>query len=115
MGLCIFIDSIIEPRAAIYLQLPHRSAQPAVGVPWAHFAHQAHLSKDNMVCRRKGLRHVKRAGATCPRTFHDMEVNHCSGDIRVPRKILNRPDVDAAFEEVGRKGMSGRVAGSRLG
>ncbi len=38
------------PRAAYVLQMQHREAQSAIGVSWAHFASQAHLSKENIVC-----------------------------------------------------------------
>ena len=40
-------DSIIEPRAAIYLQMPHQSAGFVNGVSWGDIALQANPCKRN--------------------------------------------------------------------
>ncbi len=43
-----------------------------------------------------------------------MSVNHRSGDVLVPQKFLNRSDVVAILQQVGRKRMSKRVWASRF-
>ena len=41
-------------------------------------------------------------------------INHRSGDVLVPQKFLNRSDVVAVVQQVGRKRMSKRVWASRF-
>jgi len=61
------------------------------------------------------LLHVERAGASGTGAFHDMEVNHGGGNIRVAEQVLDSSDVDAAFEKVGGERMAHGVAGGGLG
>jgi len=95
-------NGIIEPRAAIYLQMPHRRAGFVHGVSRSDLALHAPLNKRIIWFDGKGLRQVKRAGATCAGVFHDVEVKPGGGDIAKAGQVLDGSDADAAFEEGGR-------------
>ena len=68
-------------------------------------------AQENISLTGEKLRHVERAGASGAGAFHDVEVNHGGGDVSMAEKVLNGPDVDAAFEEVGCEAVAKGVAG----
>ena len=43
------------------------------------------------------------------RVFHHMKVDHGGGDVGMAEEVLDSAYVDAAFEEVGGKGMPQRI------
>ena len=57
---------------------------------------------------------IQGTGCTCARFFHDVEVDHGGGDVRMTEEVLNRADIDTGFQEVGGEGMSEGVAGGPL-
>lgn len=54
---------------------------------------------------------VEGAGCACAGFFHDVEVDHGGGNIRMSEEVLDGADIDTGFQEVRGEGMSERVAG----
>jgi len=80
--------------------------------------HGAILRSANTFASKKwleNLRHVEGAWTARAGTFHDVEVDHGGGNVRMAEQILDCPDVDAAFEKVGGERMAQGVAGGGFG
>lgn len=54
---------------------------------------------------------VEGTGCACAGFFHNVEVDHGGGNIRMSEEVLDGADIDTGFQQVGGEGMSERVAG----
>ena len=49
----------------------------------------------------ESLEIVQWAGSACPRTFHDVQINHGGGDVGMTQEALDGADVGSGFQQVG--------------
>ena len=54
----------------------------------------------------RGSIEIEWAGCTCSGAFHDVQIDHGGGDVGMTEKILNRSNVGAGFEQIGREGVT---------